>query len=45
MALLIYLMRMAKSLIENKSIYLEKYVILSSDKFCKILILIKKIAT
>lgn len=26
MAMLTYLMRMAKSLIENKSIYLEKYV-------------------
>jgi hypothetical protein len=26
MAILIYLMRMAKSLIENKAIYLEKYV-------------------
>jgi transcription initiation factor TFIID subunit 6 len=26
MAILIYLMRMAKSLSENKSIYLEKYV-------------------
>ena len=26
MAILIYLMRMAKALIENKSFYLEKYV-------------------
>ena len=34
LALLIYLMRMVKSLMDNPTLYLEKYVRLLSHKYC-----------